>query len=678
MAKKQTVRLTSTTAKHDANLAHLPIKGGDGLPEYQRYFTCKDFCFFFEPPRCKSEVNKSLRNISSSKSAFNIFSDGKDLVGVEIAKTFCRLLIQSFKIKPVKKPDDFNLSIKRLFHYLASLEEKPFAFKDITLNIYVDFLLSLPNELQAKAGKTCFQRILPLHPHSKLLNINSISVHRQHKSRIQDLDLDSLLDEKDYSDRVMMQMLAYCFYDLEIWKKRWELMQSTTKESLGEDYFDKYSINDHNLVKALSSGKEGHDKLFLNFLLECKAERAGKILHRDNIQTNRIRSIVKGKGYKGINGRADYVAYHKYLANKMWSYYAKADQPEPRPYLKFETQHMPAVLALFLMISTGKNKETILSIKRNYGNKAWYENFDINLGVDDKTPASQKIIRVIGHKTRGAFGIKKIPMRIPINSPIFEYMKLYDDIVNAPTREYFFNFKSSSTLLQTHKVFCNSYKILDDNNEVLTSIETPRLRKTFAGHLLLQMVEDVDNAEDLVSKLREALNHKEFDTTLFSYIMKTGVGNQVINAAIVALTSNMLEKAMVFQGTICEETERDARNKQVYLCDCTDDTSPTHNLPIADRCKKYDMCLGCERSEVYAMHIPKICYRVMQYDEVAKKNPLGFSGLLEDRRQIALDTIGRFSNEHGRGVEIVEHGYAEAARAMKNNRPLLPTIIQFQ
>ena len=90
------------------------------------------------------------------------------------------------------------------------------------------------------------------------------------------------------------------------------------------------------------------------------------------------------------------------------------------------------------------------------------------------------------------------------------------------------------------------------------------------------------------------------------------------------------------------------------------------------------MCLGCERSEVYAMHLARITYRIMQYDKIALENPLTFSGLLEDRRQIALDTINKFRNEHGRGVEVVEHAYYEATQAMKDGIPLLPAIIQFQ
>lgn len=677
MAKKKNSRLTVTSAAHVQNVVQLPIKGGDGLLDYQRYYTCKDFRWFFESPECKSEKLKGTTNIGTNPSSFKIVGDGKNLVGLEIAQTFSRLLVAYFMARKPKNPSDFNSTINHLFQYLASLEKTPNTFEEITFNLYVGFIVSRPNKNQGEDAKRTLKILLPHHPSSKSFDISSISLHRQQNTSIQELDMDSLLDEKDYSDRVMMQMLAYCFYELDIWKKRWNLMLKTTKESLGEYYMERYSINDPLLKTLLTTGTEGHEKLFLNFLLECKQVRSGYEFTKANHQLGRINGVSSSPAYKDVGGQKVYRDYKKYLANKMWSYFAKSDKPEVRNYLNFKTQHMPVILALYLMISTGKNQETIKTIKRNYGNKPWYENFDVNLGVDDTTPAAQQVIRVIGHKTKGVAGVKRIPIRIPINSPIFEYMKLYDDMANDPDREYFFNF-GPCILKSATNAFCASYEILDDTNKLLTTIQTTRLRKTFAGHLLMQMVEDVDSSDDLVSKLREALNHQEFDTTLFSYIMKTGMGNQVINAAIVALTTNMLEKAMVFQGTVCEDIERAPTNKEAYLCDCTDDTNPTHNIPVADRCKKYDMCLGCERSEVYAMHIPRICYRVMQYDEFASQNPMTFGGLLEDRRQIALDTINKFGSEHGRGVEIVEHGYFEAAKAMKNGTPLLPAIMQFQ
>ncbi|MEL7478034.1 MAG: hypothetical protein AAGJ17_03935 [Pseudomonadota bacterium] len=676
MAKKKETRITQSSAKDNSKVTKLNVKGGDGLPDYQRFYTGKHLRFFFEYVQSESDLLTDRINIGQRDNTFKIVSDGKDIVGIEIAKTFSRLIMQHFNINNPVNAKNFNSVCESLFKYIAEHNEQPKIFEDITYTTYVNFILSSPNVVAARTRKLFLKSMLALHPFSKTFNLSSV-VYKDSEAPIKDIDFDQFVEEKDYSDRVMMQMLGYVFYELEVWKKRYNQMLNVSPESLGENYIDVYSAKNETLRKLLTSGKEGHDQLFLNYLLQVKEARAGKEITRHNIQTNKIRKVSKTDAYQNIGGLKLFQDYSDYLHNKKWSGYEKSNKPKYHNYLNFKTDHLPVTLALYLIISTGNNQESILSIKRNYRGKAWYENYDVNLGIDEETPASLKEIRVVGYKNRCVTGVKAIPIRIPINSPIFEYMKLYDDIVDDPQRENFFAFDVDG-IAKFYEKFCASFEILGDDNKPLTSIQTTRLRKTFAGHLLTQLVEDVENADDLVSKMREALNHQKFDTTLFSYILKTGMGNQVINTAIVALTSDMLEKAMEFQGDICEDQSRSTSNKEVYLCDCTDDTQPTHNLPIAEKCKKYDMCLGCERAEVYAMHLPNICYRVLQLEEIANENPLTFSGLLEDRRQIALDTINKFQIKHSRGVQVVEHAYFEASRAMKEGRPLLPPIIQFQ
>ncbi|QBJ61643.1 hypothetical protein [Pseudoalteromonas sp. DL-6] len=677
MAKKKANRVTATSAQNNSIIAQLQIKGGDGLPDYNRYYTCNHFRFFFEYVRSESDVLTDKINIGTRDSTYKILSDGKKIVGIEIAKTFCRLIIQYFNTNKPVSAKSFNSTCESLFNYIAQNETGAATFEDISFSTYVNFVLSAPNDVSAYTRKQFLKKLLVFHPHSKTFNFSSVTYASRESQPIESVDFDSLVDEKDYSDRVMMQILTYVFYELEVWKKRYEQMLKVSEQSLGENYVSSYSAKNHVLRRLLTSGKDGHDKLFLNYLLQVKAQRAGIEITRHSIQTHKIRKVVSTDSYRDVGGLELFEKYSNYLHRKLWAYYLNAEKPNYHNYLYFKTDHLAITLALYLMISTGKNQESILSIKRNYNGQAWFKNFDVNLGIDEDTPTAQKEIRVVGYKSRGVTGKKPIPIRIPINSPIFEYMKLYDDIVNEPDRENFFSCNING-LTKFYDKFCASFEILGDDDQPLITIQTTRLRKTFAGHLLMQLVEDVESSNDLVSKMRTALNHQKFDTTLFSYILKTGMGNQVINTAIVALTTDMLQKAMKFQGTIREDQERSAKNKEVYLCDCTDNSKPTHNLPIADKCKKYDMCLGCERAEVYALHLPNICYRVMQLEKVATESPLTFSGLLEDRRQIALDTINKFSSQHSRGVEIVEHAYFEASKAMKDGRPLLPPIIQFQ
>jgi len=202
-------------------------------------------------------------------------------------------------------------------------------------------------------------------------------------------------------------------------------------------------------------------------------------------------------------------------------------------------------------------------------------------------------------------------------------------------------------------------------------------RKVFAGHKLLSLLGDVESSEELVFKLKEALNHESFDTTLFSYIMKSGVGSAVIDSAIVALTSELIEQGVNFKGAIKESEARVAENKSVFLCDCTDPSNPTHNLQInKGHCRKYDMCLGCERSEVYAEHIPYICYTVLQYENFRENNADTFNALMADKHAVAIDTLERFRVEHSNGEELLEKGYLVANENFSNQTPMLPSILQ--
>ena len=161
--------------------------------------------------------------------------------------------------------------------------------------------------------------------------------------------------------------------------------------------------------------------------------------------------------------------------------------------------------------------------------------------------------------------------------------------------------------------------------------------------------------------------------------MKAGVGNQILDSAIVALTSDLLEKSVKFQGSVKEQNERSSTAKSVYLCDCTDPSNPTHDLPINNsHCRKYDMCLGCERSEVYAEHFPTIYFRVLQYEEFREKSHDVYKASMEDRHNIAIDTLERFKVEHSNGLEIYNSAYVEATDNFSSGKLILPPILQIE
>lgn len=686
MAKKKNSRLTSSVALDVGDISQLPIKGGDGLPEYHKHFTCEKYRLFFERPD-PSEKLTDRPNYGWMEKGFSIVTDGEKLVGRDFSITLARMITQYLKNSKNTYYKKISAQCAHFIHYLSRLNNTPSQYNELTRKHCIGFVRCENKNIDHKFAKDFLKAIIPLHPHSKDFNCEHIS-YKQSKKPIRELDFDTLVDEKDYTDRVMLQMLAYCFYELETTQSRYDEMMNISKEKLGDDYIEELTGKNKVLKQHFLDGEAGFEKLYLHILLRVKNERSGEKFPSTPIFTS-VKRVAMSGSYKEIGGETLFLEFSEFLRQKAWASFAVSEtktQSNWLQFLSFSTNHLPSVLALYLMISTGKNQETILSLKRNYGKdgkRPWYENYDVNLGVDEKTSSAQKEVRVIGLKKRAQQAPKEIAIRVPLNSPVFQYMKLYDDIIDQPERTYFFPASkggtfNTSSLSRALSDFCASFPILDDDNKPLKTIETRRLRKTFVGHLLMELVDDIDNAEELVNKLQEALNHRSFDTTLLSYITKTGMGNQIINSATIALTNHMLEKAMDFKGNIREDNHVPSDTaKEVYLCECSDDSSPTHNIPIAMQCKKYDMCLGCERAEVYARHLPVIYYRILQYDKMAIENPLTFSGLMEDRRQIANNTIETFKRLHKDGENLCDDAFNSANDAMRKGRFLIPSITQF-
>lgn len=687
-SKKAKIKL----AVPDNKVTLLPLVDTNELPTYKRYADClnQTFRVFFEAPHSIDDVTdnkypkkKYLRAgqySKGNKNGFLLYQDGKELVGESIAKTFSQLII--------KKLDQGYWSdgavknthgcLHKFFSFLSSLQSPPSSFSDLSTSHFSEWFDSFPSS-RAKDYKSNITAIIKTHPKGHLLNLGSIKIKEKDAS-INDLtkvDFDKITGEEDYSDKELIQILAYVYFEIETSKEHYSGVNNTTIESLGNDYIaiKDINVNNRKINEFLESGVDGYNKLIANMYFHIKNEKNG-IRGRPSKSDceyfiARIRTVTERVYKNRHNPFGDFLAHLHSLA---WPLTTKgAKKIEYVKYLSQISNHHETAILLYVLITTGLNLETILSWKYRVNNRPWFEIFDVALGVVDSTPLRDKSVLLSGIKQKGKGASKIIQTSININSPLFSYLKYLDE-TRSQEREYIFNI---SEVNQSINAFAANYKIIDDNGNHLKSILTKRIRKVFAGHKLMTLLKDVKNADELVEKLRDALNHNKFDTTLFSYILKGGVGNLIINSAIVALTSDMIEKSMRFQGEIKEDSERTKETKKVFLCDCSDPSNPTHNLPIADVCKKYDMCLGCKRSEVYVEHLPAICYRLMQYEDKRISDPELFKITLEDRLHIARDTIEQFKVRHKNGLSAVESAYKIANNAITNNTPLLPPILQF-
>lgn len=281
-----------------------------------------------------------------------------------------------------------------------------------------------------------------------------------------------------------------------------------------------------------------------------------------------------------------------------------------------------------------------------------------------------------GYKERSKpRGRKIIPIQIPLNSPLYKMLLDYERYVKVDQTGPFFefgkNFVEGWSTAGRKTLFTMLYPIHDENGMLLRSIETPKFRKVFATRQLLDRIAGIKEANDLAEKIREDLNHERLDTTLNHYLLKTHVGRSVIDIAIATITSEKLGEALRFKGKIALTGGTPGKRK-VFLCECDDPANPSHDVFVAGECKHYDLCLGCERSTVTAYHLPYICLRILQYEDMRKRDPAIWSATFEDRWMIAHNALDQYIlKDQKKGQSVVD----EAWSAARDGRVSLPPIL---
>ena len=188
---------------------------------------------------------------------------------------------------------------------------------------------------------------------------------------------------------------------------------------------------------------------------------------------------------------------------------------------------------------------------------------------------------------------------------------------------------------------------------------------------MLEHLSGIKNTQDLADLLRRDLDHKNLDVTLSHYILRSQHATSVLDLAIVAITSEKIRQALEFQGVI-EINQEPKTENLVYLCECADPLNPTHGFAIAKKCTYYDLCLGCKQSIVFEMHLPYICYRILQYETRRIEMGNEWSAIFEDKWMIAHDALNKYKNQDKEnGERLIENAWQTA----RSNEMLLPPII---
>jgi hypothetical protein len=689
MAKKRKGKLKIKLSKpDDSNVVQIT---DNSLPTYHHFVDSPDhrFRLFFEEQKSNDEIrdeqrpNKIFLRKKSNHNPFWLMQDGKNLVGENIARIFSTLLSRKVMNGDVTNPgrpgDKEHTAISNFFTYLASLEKPPKQFEEINITHLSGWLAQVSKGSSATLKKA-LTSLLKLHPLSSVLDMNNLRCpHDINQSKeLEEIDFDEIVKESDYSEKVHFQFSAFVYYEIELAEDRLKNLEEASADTLEEDYIPLNVLVKKNptIERLLNGGEEGFKQIFYHYYLFIKDEASGirKYQHEPNYLrfNTRLAEISKCLNKASDNPEEKIESFRSFCISSQpdnWST-STGKQSPLFSYLSLTSKHHEVAILLYAIITLGVNKEVALSWKWEVNGRPWFENYDVDLGINHNSAPRDKKIVLKGIKSKGG-NQTAISKSISVNSPLYRYLRFLDR-TRQEGRKYIFKFVCTSGIFSA---FCSHYPIIGDDGKRLDSIDTRKFRKSYIGYKTLKLLKGVNNADDLVKNLREALNHKSFDTTFSSYIMKSGMARMVIDSATVALTTEMLEEAMIFKGEIKEDNERSEESTPVFLCDCNDPSNPSHGLPIAEKCFKYDMCLGCERCEVYSEHLPAICYRIMEYEEKEELTPEIFNITLVDRLAIARDVVEKFKHKHSKGMEIVEGAYVIASAAMHNGERLLPPIL---
>lgn len=642
--------------------------------------------------------NKTLRVINAKmpynnlgKSAYPLFEYAVDLgFNEKFSQDLCRLVMNKYKgINRSTANIQTSVSYVKEFVDFLSREVKSknnFRITDISKELWLEYV-----ELIEKGPRVAVRSIFSLvrdifvkfEPTSLNGALRNLLVSRKEKDKPSFEHTSEFFKDKSYTDSEIYQMIAL-------------FISFVTKHTEARIHYEGLSVNKMP-GDWLSPEKVSH--LIKNDKKELALAVDELLSHEDNDDVNidtalmweklsEMRWVHKLEWIASSKSRVEEnligLFVQRMAARFCYNWaapYSFVDFFTNKGKNAFRHQHGFS-LANLLMLYTGANKGTVLKIPSRAEDGSSI--LERKQSVYVKADGSDREIEIYGYKTRCAKKtIKKEYIQIPVNSPIYSMLKNYEKYVkrnfDGPffeiTNTFIKNWPRAGLSLNAVNPSHNLellYPILDSDGNYHEEIDTKKFRKAFATATLLKKISKATNPGELVEYLKKSLRHKNFDTTFSNYLMATNAGRGVIDSAIVAITTSKLEEGIKFRGKILAEKNNRSKNKKVFLCECEDPFNPSHDVFVAAECRHYDLCLGCKRSVITSEHLPRICARIIQYEQARKYDWTSWSMMYEDRWMIAHDALSRYMEYCKDGKELVERAWAEA----KAGTVWLPPVIE--
>lgn len=387
-----------------------------------------------------------------------------------------------------------------------------------------------------------------------------------------------------------------------------------------------------------------------------------------------------------------YKDYKNYLSSNYCSYWAfygvRTDKSQPiattgegfHNLLLGRTYHFDFLTLILLLCESGKNREVALSIPATISQN----NFSQSV-LELRAPfISEPSVWLTGHKVRGHLsgrGVQEEDIVIPVNTPLFKYLRLLDSLrrTTFPDREFLFEQGTSKSAGNYTKFlgksFAENCSIKNAEGEPLSSIHTPKLRKVWSGEVLLKYMKDVHTKDDLVKAIAEDLRN----TIPLTYLLQSSKTEGMLSSAIVGLQLKYVDhhRNLAAVLKVNNETPPSEHRHKRFLCDCSDPYNPDYEEDLnVEYCRQFDSCLGCSKATIYEEHLPNIIYRCFQYEQILASNSDLYYSYYEAKHQRALQAIQRFKDKADNGYKIHESALKKAVEVWSEpDAHLLPPLV---
>lgn len=323
---------------------------------------------------------------------------------------------------------------------------------------------------------------------------------------------------------------------------------------------------------------------------------------------------------------------------------------------------------IFWMLQTGSNPEAIINMKRKE------ESNNGTVFIGDLSPLGDTPV-IRSFKNRGSKNYYWFVLNPHEKNGLYSHFKFlkkflsplwaiddkmnYEKKMKWPFWVYYSPTKTDkviqldwSNLNSQLNAFAKNNKIVMPDGTYLETIEPSRFRNTFIT------MADLNNAT--IEEIQEWIRHDNFDTRFKFYANSPDQRSRNFRA-IHSIQEAIIEDARKFNGEIeLSSLTNKISNKEIdstYLCGCTDIRDPSYTgakaIPETDICIDWDMCLLCTNSRVFREHLPRICARILQYEEYRQKMTADeWENNFGSKHIVAHDALQRWISDGGEKDDI--------------------------